>query len=135
MNNLEWRCHICNRLRPDDRISVYSRIVTVQGISITENVRHCNDNPECVEGAKEKSWVKLVTYTQLNQRVEFIEPSLITRFKWRADRRCEYLNAQLKVPYYRWEVHDWLDGRWAVLAMQNKAQSIKELDDVRGESG
>lgn len=127
MNNLEWRCHVCDRLRPDDRISVYSRVVKLNGILVTENVRYCNDNPECVEGAKEKSWINLVTYTQLDQRVEDVEPNLITRFKWRADRRCDYLNSQLKTPFYRWEVHDWLDGKWAVLAMQNKANSIEEL--------
>ena len=57
---------------------------------------------------------------ELNQRVENVEPEMLTRFKWRADRRCKKLNSLRRVYFYRYEVHDWLDGRWAVLAMQNQ---------------
>jgi len=56
-----------------------------------------------------------------SQRVPNADPDLITRFKFRAERRCRNLNSELRVPFYRWEVHDWLDGRWAVVAMQNVA--------------
>lgn len=60
---------------------------------------------------------------ELNARVPNTAPDMITRFRWRAERRCTKLNsARLFRPYtYRWEVCDWLDGRWAVVAMQNVA--------------
>ena len=61
---------------------------------------------------------------ELNERVQNVEPELITRFKFWADRRCKRLNAMRGVPFYRYEVHDWLDGRWAVLAMQNQLVPI-----------
>jgi len=124
-------------MRSDDRISVHSREVTFNNITVIENVRYCNDTPECIEGAKEKSWIKRtsIEVVELDQRVPDVEPHLITRFKWRANLRCKILNTQREVPYYRWEVHDWLDGRWAVLAMQNQAIPMEEIRDVRGESG
>jgi hypothetical protein len=65
---------------------------------------------------------------KLNQRLPNVDPDLITRFKWRAERRCRKRNAEREVPTYRFEVCDWLDGRWAVVAMQNQAQPITSLD-------
>ncbi|HYT40938.1 MAG TPA: hypothetical protein VEP90_01210 [Methylomirabilota bacterium] len=58
---------------------------------------------------------------ETNKRVPDVEPALLTRFRWRADRECKRLNANRILPFYRWEVCDWLDGRWAVVAMQNVA--------------
>jgi hypothetical protein len=49
---LEWTCHVCGKLRPDDKINVYSRVSTRFGVELTENVRYCNDNPDCFERAK-----------------------------------------------------------------------------------
>ena len=49
---LEWKCHICKEKRPDSKISVHARPVKVGGITVTQNVRYCNDRPACVEGAK-----------------------------------------------------------------------------------
>ena len=54
---IEWNCHVCGKLRPDDKISVHSRTVTRGVVEIKENVRYCNDNPECVEGAKKVTWL------------------------------------------------------------------------------
>jgi hypothetical protein len=54
---LEWTCHICGKLRPDNKISVHSRIINHGGFEIKENVRYCNDNSECIEGAKTKTWL------------------------------------------------------------------------------
>jgi hypothetical protein len=54
-------------------------------------------------------------------RVVGQKPDLVTRFRWRADRRCRSLNSNLRVPFYRWEVHPWPGRRWAVVAMQNVA--------------
>lgn len=56
---------------------------------------------------------------ELNQRVIGIKPEIF-RWKWRAERRCQKLNATRLIDTYRHEVHDWLDGRWAVVAMQNQ---------------
>lgn len=60
LENLEWVCHVCGKIRPDDKISVYSttRGSTRLGVPIKHNVRYCNDNPECVKGAKEINWLK-----------------------------------------------------------------------------
>lgn len=56
--NLTWTCHICGKERPDDKISVYSRIITLErNVPLQENVRYCNDNPDCIEGAKAKTWL------------------------------------------------------------------------------
>lgn len=56
---------------------------------------------------------------ELNRRVPNIKPEVFRR-KWRAEHRCRKLNAGRLVDTYRHEVHDWLDGRWAVVAMQNQ---------------
>ena len=61
---------------------------------------------------------------ELNQRVPNVDPELLTRFKWRADRRCRKRNSKRLTPSYRFEVCDWLDGRWAVVAMQNQLQPV-----------
>jgi hypothetical protein len=56
-----------------------------------------------------------------DHRVVGQRPDLVTRFRWRADRRCRKLNASLRLPFYRWEVQEWPKKRWAVVAMQNVA--------------
>jgi hypothetical protein len=47
-----WTCHVCGDERPDARISVHKTVVTTSGVEITQNVRHCNDRPRCIEGAQ-----------------------------------------------------------------------------------
>jgi len=53
---LTWICHICGKERPDESISVQVNdrsaelgwpVGTVQ-----ENVRYCNDNPDCARKSK-----------------------------------------------------------------------------------
>jgi hypothetical protein len=58
MHNLTWTCHVCGKERPDDKISVRSTEALVGGIAITQNVRYCNDNPDCVEGSTKVDWLK-----------------------------------------------------------------------------
>lgn len=63
---------------------------------------------------------------ELNQRVSNIEPALLTRFKWRAEREAKRLNnLESRTPFYRWVACDWLDGRWAVVAMQNQLRQVR----------
>jgi hypothetical protein len=66
-----------------------------------------------------------------NRRVVGQQPDLVTRFRWRADWRCEKLNAKLRVPFYRWEVVSFhggkRKGRWAVVAMQNVAVPLRAV--------
>ena len=53
-----WTCHVCGKERPDEKISVYTRTFHKKsGVSYTENVRYCNDNPECEAGAANKRWI------------------------------------------------------------------------------
>lgn len=50
-----WTCHICLEERPENKIAVLTK--PVDGLKdligvVTQNVRYCNDRPECYEGAK-----------------------------------------------------------------------------------
>lgn len=66
--------------------------------------------------------------------VEGVGPELVTRFRWRAERRARALNSKRLVPFYRYEVqraHHSPRGRptrwrWIVQAMQNVAQPPKK---------
>lgn len=58
MEALTWSCHVCGEIRSDDKISVYSREVDLDGIKIKQNVRYCNDRPACIEGAKNVDWLR-----------------------------------------------------------------------------
>jgi len=56
-----WTCHICGRERPDNRISVLTKPLIMNGKVVGEqNIRYCNDNPKCLEGAKKFSHTKEV---------------------------------------------------------------------------
>jgi len=58
-NNLIWKCHICGEERPDDKISVHTSPLILQGQEMgSQNVRYCNDKPDCQEKAKTFSFVK-----------------------------------------------------------------------------
>lgn len=47
-----WKCHVCGKERPDAKISVYSSTRYFGNVPMKQNVRYCNDNSECIEGAK-----------------------------------------------------------------------------------
>jgi len=52
--NLKWRCHVCGKERPDDKISVLSKPIShPDGRIIGEqSIRYCNDDPSCVAEAR-----------------------------------------------------------------------------------
>ena len=53
---LTWYCHICKRMRPDDKISVYSKPLIINGqVCGQENIRYCNDNLACIVAASHYS--------------------------------------------------------------------------------
>ena len=53
MRQLTWKCHICKEERPDDKISVFKKPLVINGMTMGEqNIRYCNDKPECLEVAK-----------------------------------------------------------------------------------
>lgn len=55
----KWICHICGEERPDAKISVLTRPLIINGRQCGEqNIRHCNDRPACIEGAKEHDFFK-----------------------------------------------------------------------------
>ena len=60
LKNLTWTCHICGRERPDNKISVLSKALQLNNGRICgqQNIRYCNDNPDCAEKAKEFSFFK-----------------------------------------------------------------------------
>lgn len=59
---LEWTCHICGAVRPDEFISVRSTDVSkshgLKPGAMLMNVRYCNDNPSCIEKSKSKNLLK-----------------------------------------------------------------------------
>jgi len=61
LKRLTWTCHICGEERPDDKISVLSKHIIINGQVIPgghQNIRYCNDRPTCIEGAKVFSFFK-----------------------------------------------------------------------------
>ena len=46
-----WKCHICGKERPDDKISVHTKDTSTDYDlppgTMKQNVRYCNDNPDC----------------------------------------------------------------------------------------
>lgn len=57
---LTWTCHVCGKERPDASIDVYQRRhMWPGGVVVTENVRYCNDKPECRVGARDVFWTKV----------------------------------------------------------------------------
>lgn len=47
-----WICHICKEERVDDKISVLKKPLAIGAIVTQQNIRYCNDRPQCLEGAK-----------------------------------------------------------------------------------
>lgn len=61
MEVLTWTCHICKETRPDDKISVVKHPLIIKGRDMgTENIRYCNDNPDCC--------VKAPNYSHFNKK-------------------------------------------------------------------
>ena len=54
-----WTCHICGKTRPDACISVCTKPLKIGEVIAQQNVRYCNDNPECERKARtEFSFIK-----------------------------------------------------------------------------
>ena len=48
-----WKCHICGKERPDEKISVFTKSLTVNGTKVgQQHIRYCNDNNECYKQTK-----------------------------------------------------------------------------------
>ena len=59
---LEWTCHICGKVRPDSCISVMKRDISEKfGLpagTMIQNVRYCNDDPDCEKKSELFSFFK-----------------------------------------------------------------------------
>ena len=47
---LTWRCEICGRTRPDERISVAKHDITPPTLpkgTVERNIKYCNDSKRC----------------------------------------------------------------------------------------
>ena len=53
----KWTCHVCGRTRDDRDISV-RKFTFGHAITVTVNVRYCNDTPSCFEGTTEVGFMK-----------------------------------------------------------------------------
>ena len=57
-SELIWKCHICGRERPDSCISVRtidtSANFDLPPGTMTQNIRYCNDDPNCIDGSADK---------------------------------------------------------------------------------
>ena len=113
-----WTCHVCGKERPDAAISVYSTTKYIGTIPVKQNVRYCNDDPKCIEGARDHTFFRV---EKTDEQVSDSAVEFTTRFGWRAERRCRKLNEQRQVNWYRYEIRR-VDGKWEVVAMQNKAK-------------
>ena len=56
-----WTCHVCGEDRPNEKVSVlktdHSKEWNLPPGTVMQNVRYCNDNPACIEGAKDISFI------------------------------------------------------------------------------
>ena len=54
-----WTCHVCGENRPDRFVSVHKRDISekynLPAGTFMENIRYCNDDESCIEGAKTHS--------------------------------------------------------------------------------
>ncbi|ELA6946613.1 hypothetical protein RBG11_004216 [Vibrio parahaemolyticus] len=55
---MQWKCDICDRVRPDAKISVETHHYQYNAVKMAHNVKYCNDNPKCQEAAKDDSKFK-----------------------------------------------------------------------------
>lgn len=59
-----WTCHICKRERPDASISVHKRDSSTDwGLppgTMQENIRYCNDIPNCAERARDYRHINMM---------------------------------------------------------------------------
>jgi len=58
---------VCGEERPDNKIDVYSRTATADGIEIKQNVRHCNDRQSCIDGASKVNWLRGPAHYELKR--------------------------------------------------------------------
>ena len=59
MNNLTWKCEICGKERPDEKISVITYpIKNLPGAE--RNLKYCNDDKNCIKKAIKKSEIKKI---------------------------------------------------------------------------
>jgi len=60
LGTITWTCHICKQERPNDRISVISLPLIIQGrVCGEQNIRYCNDKQERTEKAQNfRGWIK-----------------------------------------------------------------------------
>ncbi len=52
---LRWRCDICGKERDDTYVSVITKPLIIDDVGVvgvTENIKYCNDNPDCTQKAK-----------------------------------------------------------------------------------
>lgn len=59
IDQLAWKCDICHETRPDNKISVLSKPIVIDGNECgTQNIKYCNDRESCIELAKDFSFFK-----------------------------------------------------------------------------
>lgn len=56
---ITWKCHICGDERPDNKISILSKALIINGQHCgQQNIRYCNDRSACVDGVQTYSFFK-----------------------------------------------------------------------------
>ena len=79
---LTWKCHICGELRPDANISVLTKPLVIGGRPCgQQNIRYCNDNPQCIKAVRDYSFFKegkrLMT---IDKAIEILELYVVSPF-------------------------------------------------------
>lgn len=58
LTDITWRCNVCGKERPNKYISIHkvdrSSDYDFPTGTVIWNIKYCNDNLECFEGAKKK---------------------------------------------------------------------------------
>lgn len=64
--NLTWKCEVCRRERPDDKISVYKHPCAKLEGAIT-HIKYCNDTTNCEEMARNYGLFELKSMAKENE--------------------------------------------------------------------
>jgi len=60
MQDIEWRCDICGKMRPDAKINILVKHHDFKdGLGdVQENLKYCNDDPHCFREIRYFSYIK-----------------------------------------------------------------------------
>lgn len=52
LDDLNWKCEICGKIRPNKKISVITYALADEWLRMSRNLKYCNDNLVCIHQAQ-----------------------------------------------------------------------------------